>query len=61
VQVQGFAPKVAVSKTFAVVDSTDQITAELLLSLPDHYIVKATHGSQMTMVMGPEGGRCIKT
>lgn len=58
--VRAWAPELRVAKMLAIVQHPDNITMELLDTLPESYVFKATHSSGMIMgVMGRKGS-CLK-
>lgn len=56
--VQTIAPEVTVPKTFTSVSNSEDITEELLSSLPNKYVMKGTHGSGMTVIVNGGALKC---
>ena len=56
--VQTIAPEVTVTKTFTSVSNSEDITEELLSSLPNKYVMKGTHGSGMTVIVNGGALKC---
>lgn len=59
-QVVRAVPGIRTTRTLFVTDDPTQFTQELLKSFPNKYVVKATHGSQMTLMVDGNRARCLR-
>jgi len=59
--VNGRVPGIRVARTLFVADTAGDITPEVVGRMSGNYVVKASHGSQMTVLVSPTTARCLET
>ena len=58
--VRSVVPHIRTTRTLFVTDNPGDFTPQLLSSFPSNYVVKATHGSQMTVLVDGNRARCLR-
>jgi hypothetical protein len=59
-KVVDIVPDIKVARTLFVTGDANAFTNDLVTALPDKYVVKATHASQMTILMDGQRGNCLR-
>jgi len=54
-------PGLRMAKTLFVAETAEAITDEVVARIPGNYVIKAAHGSQMTMLVFPDSVKCLAT